>query len=868
MPSALDPQTISREVEDARELLQVGRPARAVRAFRKLERRLDTAEDDRPEVAELRARLLLGLAAADYEVSGHIEDALELLDRADDLASRAGADHLVVPIVGQRGLLLLRQGDIGRALEALDGVAGRLAAAPAYDRMTLLLNRGSLHLERGDVGAALRDLAECSRLADEEGATTLAWKARHNLGWAEFLAGSIPRAIATLEAAEALNPGDPHPVGMLDRARVLREAGLVAEADAALVGAAEAQRRAGLWQDLGETELARAGCAMAGGQLTAARTLARRARRRFLKRGNVRWVRRADVLLLRCDRASADTRSGPAAVRRLLHVAGEAEALAALCHSEGRADLAQVAALLAAESRLRVPLVGGDAGVPADVPTDSHVRFGPPAVRSKDPLATRLLTREVRALAAEADGDRRAAAAEVRRGLQELGSYQHSFGSLDLRTASAVHGSSLARLGLDLAVREGSAAEVLAVVERARAVSTRLPQVHPPSDPVSAELMTRLRRLEEETRTLEGDPAGGPALEQLRREVAAAQRAVRVRAWELEGGVGAIEAPPRASRLGRVAEATGTVFVSFARHRGRWLAVVVRGRRARMVPLAPVAEVQAMVTRVRGDLDALASPGIPAPLRDAVRHSLDLGLARLDAAVLGPLGVPGQPLSMSCSGDLLFLPWGLLPSRLGVATTVAPSATAWLRGQQTSRPEAPRVAAVAGPDLRLARSEALAVAGQWPGSTALVGGDATAQATGEALATHDLVHVSAHGRHRSDSPLFSSVRLADGALYAHEVDPRDGMAGCVVLSACDAGLATTRPGEEILGLAQVLLQLGARSVVAAVARVNDEVSAGLMVRTQQIISQGIDVSTSLAAATRETLDDELPTAYVSFGSSW
>ena len=114
---------------------------------------------------------------------------------------------------------------------------GLTAAAP-YDRMTLLLNRGSLHLERGGLTAALRDLEECGVLAEEHQVVTLAWKAQHNLGWAEFLAGRIPRAIATLERAESLNPGEPHPVGMLDRARVLREAGLVQEAEASLERAA------------------------------------------------------------------------------------------------------------------------------------------------------------------------------------------------------------------------------------------------------------------------------------------------------------------------------------------------------------------------------------------------------------------------------------------------------------------------------------------------------------------------------------------------------------------------------------------------------------------------------------------------------
>ena len=32
------------------------------------------------------------------------------------------------------------------------------------------------------------------------------------------------------------------------------------------------------------------------------------------------------------------------------------------------------------------------------------------------------------------------------------------------------------------------------------------------------------------------------------------------------------------------------------------------------------------------------------------------------------------------------------------------------------------------------------------------------------------MHVAAHGTHQQESPLFSSVRVADGPLYAYELD--------------------------------------------------------------------------------------------------
>ena len=861
MPTAPDTLALARRAQRARELLQVGRPAQAAAEFRRLARSVEALPES-PAMLEVRARILLGLAAAGFEVSGRFENAVELLNEARRLAAEAGAAHLTVPIEGQRGLLLLRRGEFRAALGVLDRAGDGLAAAAPYDRMTLLLNRGSLHLERGELSAALRDLEACSALADEHQVVTLAWKAQHNLGWAEFLAGRIPRAIATLERAESLNPGEPHPVGMLDRARVLREAGLVEEADENLVRAARAQRAAGSWQDLSETDMARAECALLLGRPADALRLARAARRRLARRSNLTLLRRAEVLVVQCCRAAADARAGPARDSALTRVALEATVLASRCRSERRRDLARRVELIAWEASLRA--LHGQ----REEAADPQVLQPRPAVRRHDPLATRLLTREVRALAAAGAGDTRRAASEVRRGLAELGSYQHSFGSLDLRTASAVHGSALARLGLQLALDHGSPADVLAFVERTRAVSTRLPQVRPPSDPVTADLLARLRRVEEEARALEGEPGARQVAQRLRREAAELQREVRGRAWRVEGGDGDVDDAPRVGQLARAATRAGAVLVSFARHRGGWVAVHLEGGRSVLTRLGTVAEVGALVARVRADLDALAAPSLPTPLRLSVRASLDAGLARLDALLLEPMGLGGRRLVLSCSGDLMLLPWGLLPSRVGRPTSVTPSAATWLGAQQRQRPARPRVLAVAGPDLRLADAEAASVARLWPGGRALLGAEATTAATCEALVSGDLVHVSAHGRHRSDSPLFSSVRLSDGSLYAHEIDPGVGLAGCVVLSACDAGLATTRPGEEMLGLAQVLLQLGSSSVVAAVSRVNDEVSAAFMTSLHRGLVEENDVSASLAVAQRESLDRLSPAAFVSYGVAW
>ncbi len=854
MAIALDPDALRVEVEAAREHSQHGQPALAMARYRSLRRRIERSGDARAEVRAQQARVLLGLAAAQFELSGRLGQAMSLLAQAEAVT---GADSaaLLASVRGQRGLLLLRSGRRREALRAFDTAAAVGDQADPYDRTRILLNRGVLHLDIGSLDQAARDFTDCLTHLTGASDALLVWKARHNLAFVDFLAGRIPRALAAMEAAERALGGDPPSIGLLDRARVLREAGLVSEADLLLARAAEDFEKARLLQDLAETQLARAECALVEGEVDRARLLARRAERLFARRENLQWQRRAQLFLLRCDRQAVDVRTPGKRRPALRRLAARARQLAEDCRAEQRADLARGAVLLALECELR-------AGTAAEDLT-------PPQMRSGDPLQARLHTREVRALVALHRGDRVRAASEVRHGLGELGSYQGSFGSLDLRTASAVHGLPLARLGLEIADRRGSAADFFAAVERGRAISTRLAPVGPPTDERTAELLTELRRTQEEARGLEGDARSADRAATLRNRAARLQREIRARAWELEGQ--AERSVATSARVTDIAAATrvrGTAFVSYVVHAGRWRAVVASGRRPRMFDLAAEAEVVELVHRVRADLDALAMPMLPAPLSDAVRRSLDAGLHRLDALLLAPLGLDGSPVVVSCSMNLALAPWSLLPSRRRVPVVVTPSATAWLRTGPRGRRARPRVVAVAGPGLHRAVGEAEQVRASWPGAELLTGPEATTEEVRKALATADVVHVAGHGTHQQESPLFSSLRLVDGPLYAYELDADGGSAPCVVLSACEAGLATVRPGDEGLGLTNVLLHLGSRSVLAAVARVRDDVAAQVMAQVHASMAAGTHSAQALADALAVAEGNGQVAPFMTFGSTW
>jgi CHAT domain-containing protein len=239
---------------------------------------------------------------------------------------------------------------------------------------------------------------------------------------------------------------------------------------------------------------------------------------------------------------------------------------------------------------------------------------------------------------------------------------------------------------------------------------------------------------------------------------------------------------------------------------------------------------------------------------------------QLDDTLLRPLALSDRRLIIISTGVLGQLPWGLFPSVRAVPVSVASSSTAWLAAHSrrpTSRSHA--VVALAGPDLARASHEAEGIAAHWGHASVHRGAGANRAQLRDAMRSAGLVHVAAHGAHQTENPLFSSLRLADGLLFAHELDQTARTPDHVVLSACELGLATIRPGDEALGLTSVLLRLGTKAVVAGVARVGDEVAAETMIDYHRRLAAGADSATALAEAV-DVAGGVAP--FVCFGASW
>jgi tetratricopeptide (TPR) repeat protein len=168
--------------------------------------RLDALEAERTaaEVAAVRARVLVGIAACASELGADREVVLARLAAAAAMALRAGSTELVALVHASLGLQLLRSGDHDGARAELDAALDGLA--DEAEMLPVLLNRGSLLLETGAIDEAVVDLRRCLEIARTLGDEQVLPMAEHNLGYAHFLGGDLPAALRAMDAAAAAAP--------------------------------------------------------------------------------------------------------------------------------------------------------------------------------------------------------------------------------------------------------------------------------------------------------------------------------------------------------------------------------------------------------------------------------------------------------------------------------------------------------------------------------------------------------------------------------------------------------------------------------------------------------------------------------------
>jgi tetratricopeptide (TPR) repeat protein len=846
-------------------LHELGEPAEAAGHLRRAARHAGRGGD-----AETEALARAGLAISLLSL-GRTPAARREITRADagaPPAARGRIDFL-------HALVLQRVGELDNALARYRDALPRLRRdGDEHSVARALLNQGTLRAYQGATDAALADFAAVEDLAGRLGLPVLVAMAAHNAGFALGRRGAVGDALRAFDRAAASYAqlgSPPRLVAVLasDRCEVLLQVGLADDARRAAEGAVAALDGIDA-AHAAEARLLLAQACLAAGDLERAATEAAAAGAAFRAARRGPWAALAGyvgmqaVIRAEQDAVTADpgllTRA-LAAARRLEEQGWRVEALHArtfvgrVALAVGQPELAEAELARAADARGR----------------------GPVGERAQAWHAT--------ALVRLARDDPAGAKDALRRGLAVIDAYRARLGATELRIGAAAHGEDLSRLGLRLALAGGRAWEVLRWAERWRAGALRLPPVSPPDDSDLAAALADLRSAEADVR--EATLAGAGQAAALAR-IVRLERTVRDAARRAVGA--AAPAGARALSTADLGAALGErALVEFVNVEGVLHAVTVCGRRAVVRAVAATSRVEdevrflvfalrrvlapatgRAVLRGLGDaaVAGTAAPSTAGPLARPGGGMADVEAAarRLDDLLVAPLGLdPEVPVVVVPTRPLHQVAWAALPSLAGRAVTVAPSAELWLRPPGRGAGSAPPVV-VAGPGLPGADAEAAAVAAGYPGSRLLRGEDATVDGVLAALAAAGLAHVAAHGRLRSDSPLFSSLTLADGALTLYDLERLASPPTTFVLPACDAAVPAVARGDEVLGTATALVGLGVRSVVAPVLPVPDAATAPFMLAVHARLRAGDPPSRALARAGARAADPAVAAAFVCLGA--
>ncbi|MCP2264757.1 CHAT domain-containing protein [Promicromonospora thailandica] len=855
----VDWDDLERRYAGARTLNDQYQAVEALSAFRSLVAELaDTTAHSLYE-NETRSRLLvrsrLGLALATYENTVDLEMTTSMLDRAADEAEAAPESirrGLVGLVSGQRGVILMRSGQFGASLPA---ISASLAAHDEDDlrsRAIDHLNRGVALIQIGRLGEALEDLEWARRLAEEDRNARTQSFALHNLGYVRHLMGDLPGALMAMEDALAALPDESTAIDRLGRAEVLFEGGLVAAAEELLTTTIPDLAAARLRPERAEAEYYRAKCLLILNRFEEAARLAATARRHYERVGHEARAVLARVLELEAMLEPA--RRSPTLARTARRRATSALVVAQEGDTAGPVlglDPGHAARLVAVQWFLRA----------GDVDAAQTALAQLPRRLTTAPLSLRIQHYTAQAELAFATGDRAKGVRAVRSGLSLLADHRSRLGSVESVTAAAAHGVDLTRLDVEAAARSRRPAALFDALERGRATFAGTGRVTPPEDPEAAALLTEARGLLAKAREI--GAANPRERERLTRRAARIQDEVRERSWRHAGNAGAVQRPVTSKELRAVLDRRSddtTVVANYLVMDGMLRCVRVDAQGVTSYDVAPEKTITESVRRLGADFAMAANHLIPPPLRAAARASLERNLKTIDDLLLVPLAAQGD-LYIVAREPLLSVPWSSLPSRSGLRTAVNSHVA---RGRAHARPSGKRrLLAAAGPGVEHGTAEARAVGEQWPGATVLTGEDAVTERVRTALATHDVVHLATHGQHDADNPLFASIDLADGPLFAHELDGTPLPGSVVILSSCEVGGSTQVLGGELLGLTSVLLRLGARAVIASVAKLSDELAARVMPRLHAHLRETDDPEAALAAALADVAE---PVPLVCFSS--
>jgi CHAT domain-containing protein len=749
--------------------------------------------------------------------------------------ARAGEDeHSIMADVGLASALTW-QFHFESALLLYDRSAMR-ARARGLEAVQAVIdtNRGRLELHRGRFERALAALASALRDAEAHGVPQDAAEARRDMADAYLALNLLPEAVAlydqTIESCQALDAPVERAWAQTQRALALARQG-----DAPRAASALDEARA-----LFEAADNRVGRALA--DLRAA-TLA-------LQRGE------SGLALQRAEAAAAALR--------------EAGVEGWRCE----ADLVAAAALAAADrpeaARARYQRALDDTRDLPELRTAAHTGLG------------QLLQRQGDAAGARAQYGLALRSAEPQRAALPGDEFRTAYGADKQRPYDALIELALDDSGPDAAAR------TLAAIEQARAPALRTAlQRGDTSSGVDAAQREQLHWLHGQWQqaVAEGDMARATQLQARSRGLEQAWLEQHRRAQAAAGGAGDPTVPGGAGTPGRalgerpadaaalcaqVPEDTAIVVYAVLDHRLAACVLTRSGVRRASGLAAGLAE---RIEQLRFQIDSLRY-GAPTLRAHAAQMALRCRthLQALHALVWQPVAalVAGcERVVVVPQRSLHYVPFAALHD--GQASlleqheiSLAPSLALWLAGPRDPTRAPPRCVTalgVGGDALPHVAAEVRAVAAAFaaqPGGSArvLLDGDATQPALRAALAGADVLHLACHGQFRADSPYFSALQLADGALTVRDAATLPLQAQLVTLSACETGLSKVAPGDELLGLLRGFLLAGAPRVLSTHWTVDDAGTAQLMGEFYAAVLAGERPAAALRRAQRRLARDQ------------
>ncbi len=215
-----------------------------------------------------------------------------------------------------------------------------------------------------------------------------------------------------------------------------------------------------------------------------------------------------------------------------------------------------------------------------------------------------------------------------------------------------------------------------------------------------------------------------------------------------------------------------------------------------------------------------------------------------DNLIIVPHGeLHNVPFHALCDGQRYLL------EQMGVS--YAPSATIFHHISTTKNETVARRPLIIGltdATIPFAQVEAEALAQIFPDSELCIG----ERATVSSLAANDqrpaFLHVSTHATFRTDNPLFSALKLADGWVSVNDIYAMRASAPLITLSACETGRNMVQTGDELMGLCRGFLGAGAKSLIVSLWPVADDSTAHLMTHFYEALKAGMPAGHALRAA--------------------